>query len=40
VCVEWLAQQTFSRDELRDMCLRTLASALGDAHLFPDQHTI
>jgi AcrR family transcriptional regulator len=40
VSVEWLAQQTFSRDELRDMCLRTLASALGDARLLPDQHTI
>lgn len=39
VCVEWLAQQTFSRDELRCMCLRTLASALGEVHLFPDQHT-
>lgn len=33
VCVDWLAQQPqiFSRDELRDMCLRTLASALGEA---------
>ena len=37
VCVEWLAQQTFCRDELRDMCLRTLASALGDTHLFLEQ---
>jgi len=36
VCVEWLAQQTFSRDELRDMCLRTLASALGDTHAEDD----
>jgi len=35
VCVEWLAQQRFSRNELRDMCLRTLASALGDPHSFP-----
>lgn len=33
VCVGWLAHQAFSRDELRDMCLRTLASALGDARL-------
>lgn len=32
-CVEWLAQENFSRDELRDMCLRTLLSALGDSHL-------
>jgi AcrR family transcriptional regulator len=39
VCVEWLAQQTFSRDELREMCLRTLASALGDTHLVFDQQT-
>jgi Bacterial regulatory proteins, tetR family len=30
VCVEWLAQQALSRDELRDMCLRTLANALDD----------
>ena len=29
VCVEWLADQSLSRDELRDMCLRMLASALG-----------
>jgi len=29
VCVEWLDDQTFSRDQLRDMCLRTLQSALG-----------
>jgi AcrR family transcriptional regulator len=34
-CVEWLAQQTFSRDELREMCLRTLASALDDPHFSP-----
>lgn len=33
VCVEWLAHQTFSRDELRDMCLRTLVTALGNPHL-------
>ena len=36
VCVEWLAQQTFSRDELRDLCLRVLAGALGDTRLFPE----
>lgn len=29
VCVEWLADRTFSRDELRGLCLRTLLSALG-----------
>jgi AcrR family transcriptional regulator len=29
VCVEWLADRTCSRDELRGVCLRTLASALG-----------
>jgi AcrR family transcriptional regulator len=29
VCVEWLADRSFSRDELRDLCLRTLRSALG-----------
>jgi AcrR family transcriptional regulator len=29
VCVEWLTEQKMSRDEVRDMCLRTLVSALG-----------
>jgi AcrR family transcriptional regulator len=29
VCVEWLAHQSISRDELRDMCLRTLVTALS-----------
>ena len=29
VCVEWLTGQTMSRDEVRQLCLRTLVSALG-----------
>jgi hypothetical protein len=29
VCVEWLADRTVARDELRSLCLRTLVSALG-----------
>ncbi len=29
VCVEWLATEAFSRDELRDMCLGALLGALG-----------
>lgn len=39
VCVEWLTQRTFTRDELREMCLRTLASALDSNELIPQQHT-
>jgi len=29
VCVEWLAQRRLKRAEVRDLCLRTLVSALG-----------
>ncbi len=29
VCVEWLTDQELSREEIRDMCLRTLVTALG-----------
>lgn len=29
VCVDWLCNPTMTRDELRDMCLRTLASSLN-----------
>jgi len=29
VCVEWLAEKKLSRREVRDMCLRSLVSALG-----------
>lgn len=29
VCTEWIQHQTISRDELREMCLRTLRSALN-----------
>jgi AcrR family transcriptional regulator len=29
VCVEWLADEKLSRDEVRAMCLRTLVGALG-----------
>ncbi|TSD95687.1 TetR/AcrR family transcriptional regulator [Skermania sp. ID1734] len=29
VCVNWVAQQTMSRDEVRELCLRTLVGALG-----------
>jgi AcrR family transcriptional regulator len=29
VCVEWLTDQKMSREEVRDMCLRTLVHALG-----------
>jgi AcrR family transcriptional regulator len=29
VCVEWLTDQEMSRQEVRDMCLRTLVNALG-----------
>jgi AcrR family transcriptional regulator len=28
VCVEWLAERQLSRDEVRDLCLRTLLAAL------------
>jgi AcrR family transcriptional regulator len=28
VCVEWLAEESLTRTELRDMCLRTLVAAL------------
>lgn len=30
VCVEWLAEQQLSRREVRDLCLRSLVSALGE----------
>jgi len=34
VCVEWLADEKLSREEVRALCLRTLVSALGmDDHL-------
>jgi AcrR family transcriptional regulator len=29
VCVEWLTDQKMTREEVRDMCLRTLVHALG-----------
>jgi AcrR family transcriptional regulator len=29
VCVEWLLEQSMPRDELRELCLRTLTGALG-----------
>ncbi|MER7077322.1 TetR/AcrR family transcriptional regulator [Saccharopolyspora kobensis] len=31
ICVEWLANETFSRDELREICLGALRGALGSA---------
>jgi hypothetical protein len=30
VCVEWLMNRAISRVELRDLCLRTLFSAVGE----------
>lgn len=35
VCVDWLSTPSMSRDELRDMCLRTLASALDISRHHP-----
>ncbi|MBF6507627.1 TetR/AcrR family transcriptional regulator [Nocardia farcinica] len=29
ICVEWLANETFSRDELRNICIGALLGALG-----------
>jgi hypothetical protein len=31
LCVEWLENETFSRDELRDVCLGALLGALGSS---------
>jgi AcrR family transcriptional regulator len=35
VCVDWLAEETLAREEVRDMCLRTLIAALELQDLIP-----
>jgi AcrR family transcriptional regulator len=37
VCVEWLADDLISRDEVRDMCWRSLLGALGADFALSDQ---
>jgi hypothetical protein len=39
VCVEWLAEMSLTRPEVRDMCLRTLAAALNLSEAFSKERT-